>query len=98
MNTWTEMINGPLRSEMLQLEILFQKMMESIPLITFSAIAMFFVLLGLLAALDCIFLRDKDSQMTNKESQTEEQYPNSSRDKYSQQATRYLLNDTNAAA
>ena len=90
MNTWNELINGPLRSEMLQLELLFQKMIESIPLIAVSAIAIFFGLLLLLAAFDRMFLEDKDLQLTKEISKPAEQYP--------QPATRLLLNDTNAAA
>jgi len=74
----------------LQLELLFQKMILSIPLIVISVIAIFFGLLLLLAAFDYIFLKDKDFQQTKEVSKPAEQYP--------QPATRLLLNDTNAAA
>ena len=91
MDNWIELINGPMRSEMLQLEVLFHKMIEALPLITFSAIVIFFSTVVLLAELDCMFLTDKESQ-------TREQHPDSTRDKYSQQSAKYFLNDTNAAA
>ena len=90
MDPWTELINGPLRSEMLQLELLFQKMILSIPLIVISVISIFFGLLLLLAAFDYIFLGDKNLHQTKEVSKPAEQYP--------QPATRLLLNDTNAAA
>jgi len=98
MDNLTELINGPMRSEMLQLEVLFHRMIETIPLITFSAIVISFGLVILLAVLDCMFLKDNESQLINKEYKKEEQYHNSTRDGYSQQATSFYLNDTNAAA
>lgn len=90
MDPWTELINGPLKPEMLQLELLFQEMIESIPLIAISAIAIFFGLVGLLGVVDYISSEDRDLQQSNEGCETEEKYP--------QPATRLLLNDTNAAA
>jgi len=58
MDTWTELIDGPIKSELLQSEMLFQKMIDFIPLIALFAVIMFFGLVGLLAVL-VPFLKNK---------------------------------------
>jgi hypothetical protein len=89
MDTWTELINGPMSSETLQIEKLFHEMIRSIPLIAVSAIAIFFGLMGLLTVLDYMFLKNKDLLRSNKVYKTKEQHK--------LPATMFLLSDTNAA-
>lgn len=98
MDTWTELIDGPIGWELLQSEMLFQKMIDFIPLITLFAVIMFFGLVGIFAVLDRMLLKDKDIPQVCKTFKKREQNPDTSGCQCSKPATRFLLNDTNAAA
>ncbi|MFC1792769.1 hypothetical protein ACFL3Q_04200 [Planctomycetota bacterium] len=98
MNTWIELINEPLKSEIVQLELLSWEVIDSLPFVIVYAIPILFGVMMLLAVLDCLFLEDKDLPQSYQGSKTGEKHPGPSRDSFSQPATRLFQNDTNAAA
>ncbi|MFC1795054.1 hypothetical protein ACFL3Q_15885 [Planctomycetota bacterium] len=98
MNSWIELINEPIKSEILQLELLSQEVIESLPFVIVYAIPILFGVIMLLAALDCMFLEDRDNTQSCIASKTGKEDPAASKDNFSQAATRFLQNDTNAAA
>lgn len=98
MNTWIELINEPMKSEILQLELLSQEVIESLPYFIVYAIPILFGVIMLLATLDCMFLEDRSLLQSRNIAKTGNKDHGPSRDSFSQPATRLLQNDTNAAA
>jgi len=62
MNTWIELINGPIWPQMLQMDLLCQKAIESLLFFTLCAIPILFGVMGLLVVMDSILLEDEDLQ------------------------------------
>jgi hypothetical protein len=60
MNTWIELINGPIWSQMLQMDLLCQKAIESLLSFTLCAIPTLFGVMGLLVVMDSMFLENED--------------------------------------
>jgi hypothetical protein len=98
MNTWIEMINGPMRSEMLQFELLCQEVIVSVLFVLVYAIMILFGIAWLLAALDCIFAKGKDMTESQDQHKTGERCHGLSRNKFSQTAARLSKNNTGVAA
>jgi hypothetical protein len=64
MNTWIELINGPIWSQMLQVDLLCQKAIESLLFFTLCAIPILFGVMGLLVVIDRTLLEDEDLHKT----------------------------------
>ena len=60
MNTWIELINGPIWSQMFQMDLLCQKAIESLLVFTLCAIPILFGVMGLLVVMDSMLLEDED--------------------------------------
>ena len=77
MNSWMELIDGPVRPEILQLELLWQEVIVSVLFVIVYASLILFGIAWLLAALDCIFAKGRDmaqSQDQYKTHRTHVQY------------------------
>jgi hypothetical protein len=98
MHTWFELINGPIRSEMLQLELLCREVIESLPAVIIYAVPILFCTVWLLVALDCMLAEGKDMPQSIDQHKITERCYGSFRDRSSQPATRLLQKDSAAAA
>jgi hypothetical protein len=95
METWIDMINEQIGSEIWQTELI--KVLESMLIVFVCAIPILFCIVWLLTALDYIFTKDRDMPQSFDQHTIREQQHGSSRDGSSQPATR-LLHNSNAAA
>jgi hypothetical protein len=98
MNTWIEMINGPIGSEMIQLELLWQEVIVSLLYVIVYANLILFSIAWLLAAVDCVFAKGRDMTESQNQNKTGKRHHGLSGSKFSQAAARLSRNNTVVAA
>ena len=97
MDTWIELISEPMRSEMLQLELLCRDVIESLPAIICGMLVLCCAF-WLLVALGCMLQEGKHLPQPDEACKTAEQYHGLSGNRFSQTATRLPQDRTSAAA
>ena len=98
MNIWIELINGPMRPEILQVELLYKEVIVSVLFVIVYAVPIIFGITWLLAALDCLFAKGRDMTESQDQYKTGERCHGLSGSKFSQAAARLSKNDTGVAA
>jgi hypothetical protein len=98
MNFWIELINGPIRPEILQVELLYKEVIVSVLFVIVYAVPIIFGIAWLLAALDCLFAKGRDMTQSQDQHKTVERCHGLSGSKFSQAAARLSQNDTGVAA
>ncbi|MHC4540026.1 MAG: hypothetical protein ACYTEK_03870 [Planctomycetota bacterium] len=98
MNAGIEFVFEPLRFEILQWELLFQEMAEVLPTVVIVGIPLLYGLVWLLAGMDCMSQKDRNTVDACDTAKKADLFHPSSEDRPSQPATRLLCSDTNAAA
>lgn len=97
MDTWIELMSEPMRSEMLQLELLCRDVIESLPVIL-CGIMVVCCAFWLLVALDCMLRERRHLPQSHEACETGQRYDGLSGERFSQTATRFSQDQTSAAA
>lgn len=98
METWIEMMNEQMSSEMWQLELICRKAIESLPFVVFCVVPILFCIVWFLVALDRKSVEHRNMPQSLDQHKMMERYNESSGDRFSQPARRLLQKQNNAAA
>ncbi len=98
MNIWIELIHGPMRPEIIQVELLYKEVIVSVLFVIVYAVPIIFGIAWLLAAVDCIFVEGRDMTHSQDQHKTGERCHGLSRKKLSQTAARLSKNNAGVAA
>jgi len=92
METWTEMINKQIGSEIWQLEMLCRNVIESLPIVVLYAVPIILCVVWFLVALDRMLTEDKDIPQSFDQHKAIEQHHKSARDRSSNLPQDFYIN------